>query len=249
MKLELAMRESDKKLLIFLGVFVVIVCFGYWGIRPNINQMIEINEQIADDEDIKMVYDMKLAELPMLQAENEKLEENIQTARDAYFPMMSSDEVDRYFTNMALSYNLQSYDLSITMPEESCTLEPYQYSAKALKTENTDEEYINVADTDDDTASDSSEALDDDTTSDFDSEEEELLDNGIYAVTVTLRLVGEQADLTRFAHDISNSDQKLRVKNYSYSTIQSVQTGTDGTYDVLERRILNVTIDLYMCEE
>jgi hypothetical protein len=239
MKFEMKMTEKDKKLLVFLGVFVVVVCFSYWGIRPFVKDIIEINDQMADDEDIKQEYDLKLSELPLLQADNEKLEENIVAVRETYFSMMTSDEIDKYLTNMVLSYNLYSYDLSISMPNDLCTLEPYQYSNKALygdtdKTEDDEDEDISLEDEE--------EAEDDD-------EDEDAVNTGIYTAQVTLKLGGAQEDLTRLVDDLSNTDQKLRISSYSYNTTQSVENGGDGSYTVIENRTLNITLEIYMCEE
>jgi hypothetical protein len=173
---------------------------------------------------------MKLSELPFIQADNETLEENIVEARADYFAMMTSDEIDKYFTDLALSYNLYSYDLNISMPSDTCDLEPYQYSDKALMPEDDEEE-----DTDD--------------SSDDLLDEEEAPDTGIYAATVTLRLGGEQKNLTTFVDDLSNTNQKIRICKYSYSTNQNVISGTDGTYDVVESTVLNITVEIYMCLE
>lgn len=233
MKLEISMTDRDKKLLIFLGIFVIVVCFAYWGIRPSIKSVMSINEDIQDDEDIKSVNEMKLSELPFIQDDNKTLEENIVEARANYFAMMTSDEIDKYFTGLALSYNLYSYDLNISMPSDTCDLEPYQYSAKALMPD-TDEE-----DEEEDTDDSSDDLLD----------EEEDPDTGIYAATVTLRLGGEQENLTTFVDDLSNTDQKIRICKYSYSTNQNVISGTDGTYDVVESTVLNITVEIYMCLE
>lgn len=247
MKLELSMKESDKKLLVFLGVFVVVVCFGYWGIRPNVKKIYEMKDDMADYEAIQMMNEMKLAELPLLQIDNDNLEENIVSVRSNYFPMMSSDAVDRYFTNMALDYQLNAYDLTITMPEESCSLSPYQYSKKATSPSEDEED---LYDEEDEAAATGTSVEDMEVSGELsDEDEENTIDTGIYAVTVSMRLGGDQADLTRLVHDLSNSEQKLRIRNYSYSSQQQILSGVDGLYNVLENRVLDITIDIYMCEE
>ena len=48
MKVELTQR--DKKLLTFLGVFVIIVCIGYWGILPQIKAANDYEDEIAEEE-------------------------------------------------------------------------------------------------------------------------------------------------------------------------------------------------------
>jgi hypothetical protein len=246
------MSEKDKKLLVFLGVFVVIICFAYWGIRPILKSITEIDEQIADDEDIQALNDIKIAELPLIQKDVDQLEDDIDAARDNYFSIMTSDEVDRYFTDMVLSYNLHSYDLTITMPDTFCDLQPYQYSEKFLKGDDEEEQEIDpshlsqIEQVDEVTAEESDEETDETAE---DAEEEEAADNGIYVAEVTMRLGGQLSDLTKLINDLSDTDQKLRVSQYSYSTTQSIQTGEDATYEVTENRVLNMTVEIYMCED
>lgn len=235
MKLDFEMSEKDKRLLVFLGIFVVIVCFGYWGIRPIVNKIMEIDEDIVDAESVQQTNERKIAELPLLQADNEKMEQSITEARNNYFSMMSSDEVDRYFTDMVLTYQLDAYDLNIQMPEDNCDLEPYQYSEKYLMPEEVDVSLIGKKSSDDEDE-------------DEDIEEDEV-ENGIYMASVTMRLGGAQNDLTRLIDDLSNSTQKLRLASYSYATQQSILNGVDGAYELQENRVLNITVEIYMCED
>jgi hypothetical protein len=251
MKMELAMTERDKKLLVFLAIFVVIVCFGYWGVRPIWNSITEIEEQIADDEDIQAMNDIKISELPLIQKDIEDLENDISTARGNYFSMMTSDEVDRYFTDMVLSHNLSSYDLEITMPENSCNLQPYQYSKKFLKEDEEETEVdlshlSQIEQVEEEAEEEDAEDAEDEDQEDTD---EEVADNGIYVAEISMRLGGQLSDLTKLINELSNTDRKLRVSQYSYSTTQSIQTGEDETYEVSENRVLNMTVEIYMCED
>lgn len=257
MKMEMKMTEKDKKLLVFLGIFVVVVCFSYWGIRPAIKSIISTNEDIQDAQDTKDMYDMKLVELPMLQFENEDMEEEIVNVRETYFSMMTSDEIDKYFTNMALSYSLYAYDLGIVMPEETSDLTPYQYSDKALYGSSTTEEADSSSSSSSsedllDEDSDSDDADSDDTDSD-DTElvwdDEVVVDTGIYAAKVTLKLGGDMDKLAKFVDDLSNTDQKIRVCNYSYSTTKTSTLNEDGAYVVNTDNILDITVEIYMCQE
>jgi hypothetical protein len=203
---------------------VVVVGFCYWGIRPIVTKINGLNEQIEDEKDVQALNELKISELPLLRADNEKLEGQIEDARTYYYDMMTSDEVDKYFTNMVLSYNLNSYDLTIQMPTECSALKPYQYSEKmALQQQNEETEE--------------------------DAEEEEDLDNGIYTATVEMRLGGDISELTRLLDSLFESDRRLRVSNYYYTTQQAIQTEENGSYAVLENSVLNLTVEIYMCAE
>jgi hypothetical protein len=224
MKLDLTLTPKDRKLLVVLGVFVVVVGFCYWGIRPVVTKINRLNEQIEDEKDVQALNELKISELPLLRTDNEKLEGQIEDARNYYYDIMTSDEVDKYFTNMVLSYNLNSYDLTIQMPTECSALRPYQYSEKmALQQQNEETEE--------------------------DAEEEEDLDNGIYTATVEMRLGGDISELTRLLDSLFESDRRLRVSNYYYTTQQTIQTEENGSYAVLENSVLNLTVEIYMCAE
>lgn len=220
MKLEMQMTEKDKKLLLVLGILLIVVCFGYWGIRPMLSDILEINQEIQEEEATKEANDEKLMDLAMLKVENEKKEEDIQDAKKLYFSMMSSDAIDQYFTNMVLDYDLQAYDLDIEISQSPCDLEPYQYSEKASQKQDT-----KTKSTDSDT------------------------DTGIYVATVQMRLGGDMEKLSTFVEDLSNMEKKLLVQTYSYKSQQNVQKGADNSYSVEDSEVLNITVDIYMCKD
>lgn len=130
MKTELTQR--DKKLLVFLGIFVIVVCIGYWGIKPAIQKIVKYSEDIEIEQNKKDLDDMKVASLPMMESENKYYEEEILNSRSNFYPMMTSDEIDKMFTGMVLEYNLNAYDMNIDMPTEECHLDAYKYSEKQM---------------------------------------------------------------------------------------------------------------------
>lgn len=73
---------------------------------------------------------------------------------------------------------------------------------------------------------------------------------GIYNATVTLRLGGKESDLLQLIEDLSNSDKKIRVCNYSWSEERSITNLTEeGEYDIKTERVLTLTLEIYMYEE
>ena len=121
------LTQRDKKLLVFLGVFVIVVCIGYWGIKPMIQNIIKYNEEIEIQQEEKDLGDLKVSQLPMMVAENSYYEEEILKSRSTFYPMMTSDEIDKLFTGMILDYNLYAYEMDINIPNEECELNPYKY--------------------------------------------------------------------------------------------------------------------------
>lgn len=244
------MTERDKKLLIFLAFFIVIVGFGYWGIRPLAKSIMEYNDSIEEQKLERDLTELKLMELPIIVAENEELEGKIVEARKDFYPMMTSDEIDKLFTGMALDYNLYAYDLDITMPDSEAVIAPYMYSKKSLEVDDT-EEYEDV-----DSEGKSKDALDqiDEAVGDISDEEEEdtSSESGIYSATISMRLGGDRVMLQKLIDDLSLSDKKHLVKDYSWETSDSNSiVFSDGEYNVnvVSSTYINITLDIYMCEE
>lgn len=261
MKLEMQMAERDKKLLIFLAIFVIVVGIGYWGITPQIKSILSINEEKEEEEYRQMVDDMKLVELPMLEIENEDLEKDILAARSHFYKMMTSDEVDRYMTGMVLGYNLYSYSLSIGMPTEEATLSAYQYSAKYESDQIAEAERIAELE-----AEQMEEAMEDSRGVGSKAEREQLAEielmdapaieydgnglTGIYATSVSMELGGEREDLQRLIDDLSVSKDKIWLRSYSWSSIREIAFNEQTKlYEEEYHPVLNISVDLYMCEE
>jgi hypothetical protein len=256
MKFEIS--QKDKKLLVFLSIFVIVVCIGYWGVYPVITDIDEIENSIDDEESTKLSNELKVSQLSMYETENEKLEQDIVDAKACYYPMMSSDEIDKYFTELVLNdYNLLSYALVIGK-SELVDLEPYVYSEKAAaeaqkKTEdaaNSTSSTESTNNTDSSTSSGSSELSAGDalqTTLEYGDTDGTTV--GIYSVTVDMKLGGTDEQLMKFVDDMSTSDQKIRVTGYSWSGDRNVEYDEDGNYTVDISRILNISIEIYMCEE
>lgn len=261
MKLEMQMAERDKKLLIFLAIFVIVVGIGYWGIIPQIKNIMSIGEQKEEAEYQQMIGDMKLVELPMLEIENEELEKDILDARNHFYKMMTSDEIDKYMTGMVLGYNLYSYSLSISMPEEEASLSAYMYSAKYEIDRVVEEERIAELEMEQ-----KEEARSESKGVGSSAERDQLAEielmnapaveydgnglTGIYAASVEMQLGGAREDLQKLIDDLSVSKEKIWLKNYSWSYIREVGYSEEtGQYEEIERPVLNISANLYMCEE
>ena len=131
MKIELT--EKDKKLLTFLGVFVIVVCIGYWGILPQIKGANELKEDIEEQETLQSFYESKIIELVGVQENNNELESLIAGAKENYYPVMDSDAIDHLITNKVIDdYNLMAYDLTIG-ERDIAHLGPYVFSNRVMQ--------------------------------------------------------------------------------------------------------------------
>lgn len=239
--MQMQMTEKDKKLIVFLAIFVILVAGGYWGIYPIVSNIFSIQEQIEDEQALQDMNMIKMAQAPLLVADNEQVEAEMSTLKENFFPVMSSAQVDKYMTGLILDYQLYAYDLSISMPQEEATNEPYQFSEKAVL-----EEMEEDTDIPEDTSADT------DSEDDFMSEKpvfDEDVSTGIYQVGVTVRVGGDKANLQRMIDDLSLSEQKLHLIGYDWDEESSISFTEDGTYDVNTECTLRMSMNLYMCEE
>jgi len=241
------MTERDKKLLFLMAIFVVVVCIGYWGIRPLIKDTLQFQDEIVVAEAQRDADDMRLSQLPMIIADNEQFEEDLNQARTNFYPMMNSSEIDKMFTGMAIEYGLYAYSMEIRMPKEEAQLEPYKYSQKyqepvAFEEEYMDDFYAEESLTIDAEEEDASEEM---------VVQEEKPETGIYMVEVSMRLDGNPEDLQKLIDDLSNSDKRHLVKAYRWDVDANRDVAfRDGTYDVdvTYTDYINLIIDLYMCQ-
>ena len=239
MKVELTQR--DKKLLTFLGVFVIVVLVGYYGILPQIKAANEYKDEIEEEELLQEVYQKKIMQLPVVEKNNSDLEGLIEGAKDNYYPMMDSDAIDNLITNKVIDeYKLMSYDLEIA-EKQLAKLDPYTYSNKALTGEsNAKRRALMVAAPI--VGEDGIELFGEVAQADSETV-------GIYMVAVSMRLGGDKKNIIRLLDDLAYSSKKLRLVSYSLDTEETNIYHEDGTVETFSTDMLNLSVELYMCEE
>ncbi len=248
--MQLNMTERDKKLLVMLSIFVIVVCIGYWGIYPIIRDINDMNKEMTEQEDLQSANELKLSQVPMMEADNESWEADIQSAREQFFPMMTSAEIDEYFTDLVLGYDLAAYDLTISMPDEETDLEPYPYSERAALLEQQEAEQTVSTTTSESEESQLDEVEAAATPQTTEPVFEDAVMTGIFEANVSMRLGGDEADLQKLIEDLSNTDRKLRVCNYAWSEEKSMgEISEDGEYEIRVNRVLTLTLEIYMYQE
>lgn len=250
MKIELT--ERDKKLLTFMGVFVIVALIGYYLVLPQLKKANEYQDQIEEQEIIKSVNETKIMQLPVVEVNNEELEKLIVGAKDNYYPMMDSEQIDRLVTNTVIEkYGLVSFDLNIG--EKTLTsLSPYMYSQKALTGESdARERALNAAApiVSEDGMIMFADVAEGDSTG---SEEGSYTSNeatGIYVVPIQMRLSGNKDNITRLLDDLGLSEKKLRLVDYTTEVEQIIIPHEDGTQEIYYTDSLNISVELYMCAD
>lgn len=239
------MTQRDKKLLMYLGLFVVIVCFGYWGVRPLIMGIIETDEAIEVAQSERDINELKIIELPMLTSDNEELEENIIQARQNFYPMMTADQIDKMLTGKVLDYNLYAYDLNISISDEELESEAYIYSesykgAQQGPLETESEQHNSLEEV---------EQYADNVSINPDEDMEHNASTGIYIARINMRIGGDGEVLQKLIDDLSVSKEKQLVRAYSWEDNSNIVVNDKGEFEYETERYLNLTLDIYMCEE
>lgn len=266
--MQIAMTERDKKLIVILSVIVIIVAIGYWFIRPALKDVKEMKEEISEQEELYKLNKIKLAQIPVMEVDIEDNNAEIDNLKDEFYPMMNSDEIDKYFTSMVLQRNLFAYDLNIEMESSPTSLEPYQYSAAASQF--SDEVYEEESEEADDSEDSSDDLYNDDLYMDiFEDEEENAkpVNTNIYAANITMRLGGSEEDMMKLIDDLSVTDHRLLVRGYTWTITKNTVVGEDtpiegnditdthtemdasGIFTVVDRMELNLNLTMYMYSE
>ncbi len=241
--MQVQMTERDKRLVVILSIIVIVVGFGWWGIRPAIKDNAKMSKEIEKQRVAQQVNDAKLSKLFMYETEAETYEEYISGVKDHFFPIMSSSEIDRLFTNMVLERGLAAYDLSIRIGSQPVPVEPYQYSALAVIVADEAERLKNE--------SDSSGSSEEDP---FEYTSSVAYNSEVYGVDISMRLAGEMEDLKGLIEDISKHDQLLLVRNVVWTEQVSMVNDYDaetGEYlpTMQSTTVLNLNLTLYMCDQ
>ena len=250
MKIELT--ERDKKLLTFMGVFVIVALIGYYLVLPQLKKAGEYQDQIEEQEIIKSVNETKIMQLPVVEVNNEELEKLIIGAKDNYYPMMDSEQIDRLVTNTVIEkYGLVSFDLNIG--EKSLTaLSPYMYSQKALTGESgARERALNAAAPiiSEDGMIMFADVMEEGSSGNADAGYTSSEATGIYMVPIQMRLSGNKDNITRLLDDLALSEKKLRLVDYTTNVEQIVIPHEDGTQEIYYTDSLNISVELYMCAD
>ena len=71
------MTERDKRLLVGMLLFVIIVAVGYWGILPQYKRYKKLETKIEQEEEEQKLNKMKIANLAMIEMQAEEYEQKI----------------------------------------------------------------------------------------------------------------------------------------------------------------------------
>ena len=242
------MTERDKRLLVGMFLFVIVVAIGYWGILPQLKKFRKLETMIEQEEDDQKINKMKIANAALIEMQADEYEEKIAERKDEFYQVMKSSEVDKMMTELASNRGLDIYDLSFSLPTNPTERMAYQYSDLYNRQVEMKQAY-EAAEPVDNTAT-----LTTDTTESGDSSEDSDAESGdsgaattnktssdqmaaeiigaeegayqpntdIYAVPVTMTVGGDLADLHSFINDIIGIDKRVLLVGYSWGEFRDV---------------------------
>ncbi|MCP1110965.1 type II secretion system protein M [Ohessyouella blattaphilus] len=191
------LTQRDKKLLVFLACFVLIVVFGWFLAKPLLDKGMEKGDQISEAQAEKEMLETKLMQYPVMDKKVADSEEQVSQYEEKFYGMLKSQGVDKLITEKALSAGLKIERMEITMPTEPLLLENY-----LPKGEEADGSEVPADETED---------VDDDADAAVDAEEEATA-KSIYKATAKLSVSGTRDQYWNLINDINGSQKLMLVK-------------------------------------
>ena len=239
------MTARDKKLLVGMFIGVIIVAIGYWGILPQVKQYRALASKIEKEEAAQSINKQKLINTGAIEAQADNYESLIAERRDEFYPIMTSSEVDKMMTQMAVSHGLNIYDLNFNMPSDptgrlayqNSDLYTWQVQAMADYTPEetaSDDDMLSLDSDSDSKDKDKDKDKDSATTTPTMTDEELMMEvmgdeeggyqpnTDIYAVPVTITVGGDIYDLEQFIDDINNLDKRALLIGYTWGEFRDV---------------------------
>ena len=234
------MTARDKKLLVGMFIGVIIVAIGYWGILPQVKQYRALASKIEKEEAAQSINKQKLINTGAIEAQADNYER-----RDEFYPIMTSSEVDKMMTQMAVSHGLNIYDLNFNMPSDptgrlayqNSDLYTWQVQAMADYTPEetaSDDDMLSLDSDSDSKDKDKDKDKDSATTTPTMTDEELMMEvmgdeeggyqpnTDIYAVPVTITVGGDIYDLEQFIDEINNLDKRALLIGYTWGEFRDV---------------------------
>lgn len=239
------MTARDKKLLVGMFIGVIIVAIGYWGILPQVKQYRALASKIEKEEAAQSINKQKLINTGAIEAQADNYESLIAERRDEFYPIMTSSEVDKMMTQMAVSHGLNIYDLNFNMPSDptgrlayqNSDLYTWQVQAMADYTPEetaSDDDMLSLDSDSDSKDKDKDKDKDSATTTPTMTDEELMMEvmgdeeggyqpnTDIYAVPVTITVGGDIYDLEQFIDEINNLDKRALLIGYTWGEFRDV---------------------------
>ena len=235
MKLEMKITERDKKLLVFLAVFLIAAAFLLLVIMPGFDRAQELREEITASTQSKMEMDSKIAQLPNLEEQLGVMQKEWEAISEDLYPMMESQDIDKIVTDEVIAQGLTTKSMKITMNQDPVSLQPYLWKEK--QEQQNQAAAAEASDGDGEAAEADSAAVD--------SGQEET-STGIYSAKVNLSVEGSREKIRRLMDRFVNEYTAVRVLSAKYDTEEVID---DAGLVQSTNTVLDLEMGFYMYEK
>ena len=237
-----SLSRNDKRLLLFMFLFVVIVGIGYWGIFPQIKAFRSLEKDIAREEALQAVNEQKVANATFVESQCKEYEEMMAKDKDKFYDMMNEADIDLLLTSKAIKNKLESFDLNIAIDDSPSDRKAYRYSElyeqqQVWERERAIAESLEESDEEDEILEDLG-GNKNKKKKNADEEEEEIdesvdifgnselvgANTDIYAAKVTMTIGGDRANLEAFLKEIMESDKEILITSFAWSKYRVQRT-------------------------
>ena len=120
--MELTITQRDKKLLVFLAVFLIVTGFLRFGIIPAWEKGTRLQEQISQADASSASVESAISLYSSLQGQYETLSGNWEEVSEDFYHIMSSQEIDRMLNGILQEKQAEAVSLNIEMENEKALL-------------------------------------------------------------------------------------------------------------------------------
>lgn len=224
------MTERDKKLLVFLVTALLLFLFGWVILKPLVEKGLQVKEDALVQEQLLEENQKKMDRFMTLQAKVKENEAALEALKDVFYPLMTSQEIDKIFTGAALEKGLQVKNLYIRIGEEAAVTQPYARSVRAYRQKQAQAAVQQPEEDIDPLAAETAEG-----------QEQTALSQGpswLLEAGVDLVLTGSRASLQAALDSFANDYPAVLIENVQWTEREGLQESGDADPATLSLRML-----------
>jgi len=126
------MTNRDKKLLMFLIVFIVLVGFVALILLPRVERLNEVNTRYDEAVQQKEEILLKVASYSQVEQTLQQKQVEFQELTEDFYPLMQAQEIDDLLTGMAIGHGLSMHQLNIGLVQAEVPLAAYMAEQESV---------------------------------------------------------------------------------------------------------------------
>ena len=248
MKFESNLSEKDKKTIALVLGAAVTFMVVWFGIRPAINDIKELDEKIKEASLVQTEYKNKIINLSTAEVVFDDAVTELSDSTEDYYPIMQSSDIDRMMTSYVLGFGLYPETMNITMPTDTVVENPYAFSDVEINTPR-----VTATPTPTPQPGTGTGLVD----SLYDPYNRarysavSTSSSGVYCVGLSFTVTGTPEDCQALINDLSVKPS-IRLTGFEWSEVDpiAVESEEDGTIEYVDSGLVRLRVDfnLYMTD-